>query len=216
MPESELLEMVNYLKHTGYIRSESIEEAMLAVDRAYFVPSDYEGFAYSDNALPMGYNQTISAPSVVAFMLEALQLKPGMKVLEIGTGSGYNSALISHILGRRGKITTVEIVPELFDIAKNNISKMKNLQDNVQFICGDGNNGYEKDAPYERIIVTASMPALLPDNPLIKQLKKNGKLIAPVGDRNQNLVLYDNRTKTSERILSVMFVPLTGKTGVKE
>ncbi len=204
------VEMVNYLVTTGWIRSERVKKAFLAVDRKLFMPKGAEGSAYYDCPLPIGHGQTISAPSVVAFMLEQLEVPEGAKILELGTGSGYNAALLSRLVGPEGIIISFDVVPELIDFAQENIEKVKETS-NIELIAGDGSCGYDAEAPYDRIIVTASMPSI-ENHPLIKQLKPDGKLIAPVGDRlYQDLILYSKGRY--EKILPVMFVPLIGKCG---
>ncbi|MBS3067913.1 protein-L-isoaspartate(D-aspartate) O-methyltransferase [Candidatus Micrarchaeota archaeon] len=212
---SELELMVARLKSTGFLKGQSVEKAMLAIDRALFMSKEYLSLAYSDNAFPIGYDQTISAPTVVSFMLDKLEVKPGMKILEIGTGSGYNAALLSYIVGIRGKVISIELVPEICALARKNIAKISDtLPNNLTLLCEDGSEGWQKEAPYDIIIITAAMPELRFDIPFIKQLKKDGRLIAPVGNSwNQNLVLYDNKNRTTQRILPVMFVPLRGKAG---
>ncbi len=121
------VEMVNYLVTTGWIRSERVKKAFLAVDRKLFMPKGAEGSAYYDCPLPIGHGQTISAPSVVAFMLEQLEVPEGAKILELGTGSGYNAALLSRLVGPEGIIISFDVVPELIDFAQENIEKVKEL-----------------------------------------------------------------------------------------
>ncbi len=214
---SELELMASRLRSIGFLQSKAVENAMLKIDRALFVPKEHLSLAYSDNAFPIGYGQTISAPTVVSFMLDKLEIKPGMKILEIGAGSGYNAALLSFIVGIRGRVISIEIVPEICALARKNIAKVADLvPNNLTLLCEDGSEGYKKEAPYDRIIITAAMPELRFDIPFIGQLKKDGRLIAPVGNSwNQDLVLYDNKNRTTQRILPVMFVPLTGKGGFK-
>jgi len=203
--------MIQELRRRGYLASKRVEEAMLAVDRADFTPKNVD--PYIDMPYPVGERQTISAPSVVAFMLDHLDVSNGMKVLEIGTGSGYNAALLSHLVGKTGHIISIEIHQSLCDFAEKNLEKY-NLS-NIELICADGSKGYVEKEPYDRIIVTAGMP-YIEKHPLLSQLKYNGKLVAPVGDRFfQNLVLYDANTKKYKNILPVMFVPLTGEFGFK-
>ncbi len=206
-------ELVRYLVNGGWIDSKRLEEAFLAVDRKLFMPKGAESSAYYDTPLPIGHGQTISAPSVVAFMLEKLDVPAGAGILELGAGSGYNTALLSHIAGKKGKIVSIDVVPELVVFAKRNFEKWGKY-DNVEFIAGDGSCGYEAEAPFDRIIVTASMP-YIEGHPLVRQLKPDGKLIAPVGSRlYQDLVLYSKGRY--EKVLPVMFVPLMGKCGFKK
>jgi len=217
MPESELRDMVAWLRRGGFLSTSSVEKAMLEIDRVYFVPESERPLAYTDNALPVGYGQTISAPSVVAFMLDRLEVKKGMKVLEVGTGSGYNCALLSHLVGIKGKVYSFDIVPELTELAKENMKKAGLNTENWKLATGDASCGFEEEAPFDRIIVTAAMPYFGPDHPLSKQVTENGKLIAPVGDRMfQDLILYDKKSGSMEKILPVMFVPLIGKCGFKK
>jgi protein-L-isoaspartate(D-aspartate) O-methyltransferase len=215
--------MIEYLIRTGYLESDRVKKAMLRIDRIHFVSKEDKHFAYSDNALPIGHGQTISAPAVVAFMLENLDIKEGMKVLEIGTGSGYNCALLAELVGKKGKVISIDVVSELLEQAKENIKNATKSQDpkqktvNWELVTGDGSAGFKKEAPYDRIIVTAAMPSFNADNPLGRQLTGNGKLIAPVGSRfYQDLILYDKKTGKIERILPVMFVPLIGEYGFKD
>ncbi|MCK4319796.1 protein-L-isoaspartate(D-aspartate) O-methyltransferase [Candidatus Micrarchaeota archaeon] len=208
-------EMIEHLKRIGYLKTKSVENSLLAVDRALFVPEKYKELSYTERALPIGDGATISAPSIVAFMLEKMEIEKGMKVLEIGTGSGYNAALIAELTGEKGRVITVEKNNEVLEYAKGNIAKLGKKY-KIEFVYGDGTLGYEKEAPYDRVMVTAALPSLKEDHPLIKQLKKDGKLIAPVGSFYQNLVVYDKKKNRFESVLPVMFVPLRGKEGFKE
>jgi protein-L-isoaspartate(D-aspartate) O-methyltransferase len=204
--------MVSFIRQTGLLTSKEVEETMLAVDRALFMPPGAP--AYDDRAYLVMSGQTISAPGVVAFMLEQLELGKGMKVLEIGTGTGYNAALISHMVGPEGKVVSVEILPELHALASKNIAKI-GPPENIELICSDGSSGCPGQAPYDRIIVTAAMPEL--NEHLIGQLNENGRLIAPVGSKNfQELVVFDKRSGESERVLPVIFVPLRGEKGFND
>ncbi len=205
--------MILRLRQSGFLHSKTVEEAMLAVDRALFVPQ--AAYPYDDRPFPIGYGQTISAPSVVAFMLEYLEIRPGMKVLEVGAGSGYNAALLSYLVGKKGRVITFEVVPEIYELAKKNLAKL-GPPDNIEVHAGDGSIGYEAEAPYDRIIVTAGMPYLDESHPLISQLKKDGRLIAPVGGKFfQDIVVYDKKTKSYKKVLPVMFVPMIGEKGFK-
>lgn len=205
-------EMVAYLVQQGAIRSSRVKNAFLAVDRAVFTNRNQDGSAYLDHPMPVADGQTISAPGVVAMMLELLDVRESQKVLEIGSGSGYNTALLSKLAGSKGNVVSVEYLPSLHEIAKSNLEKFGNCA-NVQLILGDGSEGYAAKAPYDRIIVTAAMP-YLEQHPLLKQLKKDGILIAPVGQHfYQDLMVYKDRK--AESVLPVMFVPLRGKYGFR-
>lgn len=202
--------MVKRLKETGFLLSPVVENAMLSIDRKYFVPEKYIEDAYYDVALPIKNQSTISAPGVVAFMLSHLDLKKGQDVLEVGTGSGYNAAIIAKIISP-GKLTTTEIDGEVLEIARKNLSRF-NFK-NIELIHCDGSAGYEKNAPYDRIIVTGAMPAI-PES-LRSQLKPDGLLISPVGQYFQKLVLYSKKDNTYKELLDVVFVPIVGKDGFK-
>ncbi len=208
MPSNE--ELVRYLVNSGWIQSERVKQAFLSADRIHFMPKGAKSSAYFDTPLPIGHGQTISAPSVVAFMLEKLEIREGAKVLELGTGSGYNAALLSVLTGSKGRIISFDVVPELTDFAQRNIEEWGKTS-NIELISGDGSCGYDAEAPYDAIIVTASMPSIN-NHPLVKQLKPKGRLIAPVGDKlYQDLILYSEGKY--EKVLPVMFVPLIGKCG---
>jgi len=202
--------LIDHLMKYRYIKSESVKRAFEKVDRKLFVPEYLEDRAYSDHPLPIGFNQTISAPSMIAIMLEALDLKRGDKVLEIGTGSGYNAALISEIVGEN--VFSIERIPELAEFAKNNLKKSGYK---VKILIGDGTLGYEGESPYDKIIVTAAAPKI-PET-LIKQLKIGGKLCIPVGERYFcDLIVAE---KISDKKIKkknyggCAFVPLIGKEG---
>ncbi len=206
-------EMVDYLVRIGAIKSEGVKKAFLAVDRALFTAKNYDGSAYMDYPIPITDGQTISAPSIVAIMLELLEVKEGQKILEIGSGSGYNAALLSYLAGEKGAVISVEYLPSLYEIARTNLKKCGWCK-NVLLVHADGSEGYAQKAPYDRIIVTAAMP-YLEGHPLTKQLKKGGILVAPVGSRFwQDLMVYKNGR--SESVLPVMFVPLLGKHGFRD
>lgn len=206
-----LKNLVNSLKLQGIIKSKEVENAFLKVPRHLFVPERLREEAYIDAPLPIGFGQTISAPHMVAIMLELLELRKGQKVLEVGAGSGWNACLIAEIVGKRGKVFTIERIPEIARFAEENIRKVGFK--NIEVIVGDGTLGYEKAKPYDRIIVTAASP-IIPE-PLLQQLKKGGILLAPVGNRFCQELL--KVVKKEEIEISkhgyCMFVPLVGKYG---
>ncbi|MBU5678444.1 MAG: protein-L-isoaspartate(D-aspartate) O-methyltransferase [Candidatus Aenigmarchaeota archaeon] len=199
--------LVDYLTNIGAIKSEKVRKAFLNVPRHLFLKD--KSYAYIDTPLPTLKGQTISQPSIVAIMLENLDLHPNQKVLEIGAGTGWNAALIGSIV-YPGKVFTIEIEKELVEFAKENLNKL-NIK-NVEIIHGDGNFGYDKEAPYDRCIITAACSIIPP--PLIEQLKKDGKLIAPIGTRfSQRLVLYDKNKNSFKDLGGCIFVELKGKYG---
>lgn len=201
--------LVDYLINIGAIKSEKVKKAFLSVPRHLFLKD--KTYAYIDTPLPTLKGQTISQPSIVALMLENLDLRQNQKVLEIGAGTGWNAALIANIV-YPGKVFTIEIEKELVDFAKENLKKL-NIK-NVEIIHGDGSLGYEKEAPYDRCIVTAACPMIPP--PLIEQLNDDGKLIAPVGTRfSQRLILYEKKKNSFKDLGGCIFVELKGKYGFK-
>lgn len=182
--------------------------ALTKVKRHLFVPPMLEHEAYSDHPLPIGYGQTISQPYIVALMTERLEVKKGDKVLEIGTGSGYQAAVLAEM---GAKVWTMEIIKELSRSASENLEK--NGYGNVKVKHGDGYYGWEEAAPFDAIIVTAAANHIPP--PLLKQLKKGGRLIIPLGSTTyyQTLTLVTEKEGKHmvEHISGVVFVPMTGK-----
>lgn len=181
--------------------------AMRRVPRHRFVPTSYSRRAYADGALPIGHDQTISQPSLVAFMTEALALRGNEKVLEIGTGSGYQAAVLAEIVPH---VFSIEIVEPLAKQAASTLAELD--YKNVTVRAGDGYHGWPEEAPFDAVIVTASLDHV--PQPLLEQLAIGGRLILPLGDSLQQLVLY-RRTKDGyeRRALAplVQFVPLVRK-----
>ncbi len=180
--------------------------AMMRVPRHRFVPEKLASMAYIDNPLPIGSDQTISQPYIVALMTASLRLKGGEKVLEVGTGSGYQAAVLAEIVDT---VYTIEIIPELARRARKTLDSLG--YKNVEVRAGDGYDGWPEHAPFDGVIVTAAAPKLPPL--LVEQLKPGGRLVIPVGDLYQDLHVYE---KTSEGLklistLPVRFVPMTGK-----
>jgi protein-L-isoaspartate(D-aspartate) O-methyltransferase len=209
--------MVEELKALGYIVSKEVEEAMLAIPREVFVPEDQRPYAYEDRPLPIGFGQTISAPSVVARMTELLQVRKGQKVLEVGTGSGYQASILAWLVGEKGHVWTIERILELAARAKGAIESI-GLGDRVTVIVGDGSLGYPEAAPYDRVIVTAAAPR--PPHSLLSQLSVNGRMVIPIGGRSsQVLTVFEKKGPDSYEEfydLEVLFVPLVGAEGWPE
>lgn len=194
---------------SGLIKDTRLINAFRSVQREHFVTKDYLKEAYADYPLPIHAEQTISQPTTVMIMLQALELSENDKVLDIGAGSGYNAALISKIAR---KVISIEIVPELAAYAKGNLKKARIR--NVKVVLGDGSKGYGKEAPYDKIIVTAACPSI--PEPLIGQLKENGIMIAPIGDfYGQKMIKgVKKRSKLeSVELGDFSFVPLKGEYG---
>jgi protein-L-isoaspartate(D-aspartate) O-methyltransferase len=196
--------MVNEQIIARGVKDKLVIDAMLTVPRHLFVPKSSQTIAYIDSPLPIGKGQTISQPYIVAFMTELLELKGNEKVLEVGTGSGYQAAILGEIVK---KVYTIEIICELAQTAEKRLKELG--YKNIQVRCGDGYIGWEEYAPFDRIIVTAA-PDHIPQ-PLIKQLKNNGRMVIPVGAFWQELILItkdkNGKIKKSSTI-PVRFVPL--------
>ncbi|MEA2076935.1 MAG: protein-L-isoaspartate(D-aspartate) O-methyltransferase [Candidatus Marinimicrobia bacterium] len=197
--------MVKLLKEYG-IRDRRVLDAFLTIPRHHFIPENEHERSYRDQALPIGCGQTISQPYVIALMLELLELKPQHKVLEIGSGSGYVTSLLSLLVK---KITGIELEEELANRSKKALQKLK--IDNVDIFCKDGHVGHKARAPYDAILLSAA-PESLPEG-LLSQLKPQGKLILPVGKFDQLLVLYEQKDGEwkGKVITDVHFVPLRKK-----
>lgn len=191
------------------IRNPLILAAMREIPRHLFIPPPYEHSAYEDSPLPIGNGQTISQPYIVALMTELLSPGPDDSILEIGSGSGYQAAILG-LLAKR--VITIERIPAVADLARSNLAQLGIT--NVKLVLGDGTLGYAAETPYNGILVTAAAP-LIP-KPLIAQLADGGRLVAPVGDRDiQELILIcRNGDETIEsRHGGVRFVPLIGLHG---
>ena len=188
--------------------SKTTMAAMASVPREKFVQPGYEVAAFVNRPQPIGHGQTISQPYIVALMTDLLDLKGDEKVLEVGSGSGYQAAVLAEIL-RGGEVYTVEVVPALADLAKRRLIKLG--YSNVMLKQGDGYQGWPEHAPYDAIVATAA-PERLP-NALIKQLKSGGRMVVPVGRprSRQNLVVVEmsaERRVCSHEVLPVAFVPM--------
>jgi len=205
------IRLVEILKLEGRIKTKEVEKAFLEIPRENFVPDELKRYAYADNPLQIGYGQTISAPHMVAIMVEELDIKKGQKILEIGAGSGYHAAIVSKLVGEKGHVYTIERFPSLAETAKKNLEKTGIK--NVTVETGDGSEGLQKYAPYDRIYVTCAAPDV--PKPLIEQLKEGGKLMIPVGRTICNLELIEKKQgKLKYKDLGgCAFVPLVGKHG---
>lgn len=187
---------------------DAVLEAMRTVPRHRFVPEDQQSHAYENRPLPIGFGQSISQPYIVALMTDLLGIGAGDTVLEVGTGSGYQAAVLSGLVTR---VSTMEIVPQLGERARDILQRLG--YDNVEVRIGDGYHGWEERAPFDAIIVTAAASHVPP--PLVHQLKPGGRMVIPVGSRFlvQELLLVEKSEAgevTTRQILPVAFVPLTG------
>lgn len=211
MVDSENDRLIEHIKSIGYLKSIALEGALRKVPREVFVPKEVRHLAYRDAPLYIGKNQTISQPSTVVAMTEALDVKEGQKILEIGTGSGWQSAILAKLVNEKGIVYTVEIIGDLVKMAKANLKKMG--IENVKVIKGDGSSGLEKYAPYDRIVVTAGSPEI--PKSLLKQLKADGIMVIPVGNLYLQKMYVVNKSGKKKDIGNFMFVPLRGKCGFK-
>ena len=200
------MEMVESQIKARGVRDERVLDALRRVPRHEFVPAAQAANAYQDSPLPIGQGQTISQPYIVGYMSEALQVTPDSKVLEIGTGSGYQAAILGELAR---DVYTIEIVPELAQRSKELLERLG--YKNIHVRAGDGYRGWPEAAPFDRIIVTAA-PDHIPQ-PLIDQLAVGGRMILPVGDHYQQMTII---TKTEKGVvkkgtIDVIFVPMTGE-----
>jgi protein-L-isoaspartate(D-aspartate) O-methyltransferase len=197
--------MVEEQLKTRNIKSEAVLDAMHAVPRHLYVSRDLQSHAYNDSPLPIGLGQTISQPYIVAFMTEQLGVSPGMKILEIGTGSGYQAAILAYL---GCEVYTVELLEELAAEAKRSFAKSN--FNNVRVKYGNGYLGWPEEAPFDAIIVTAA-PDKIPEK-LIEQLKDGGKMILPVGKVNSvqllKLIVKIGKRIIERDLLPVRFVPM--------
>jgi protein-L-isoaspartate(D-aspartate) O-methyltransferase len=225
MPEDNLQKqkerLIKRLKRGGYLETESVERAFREVPRSQFLRPGHEDAAYRDTPQPISHGQTISAPHMCVIMCEKLKLGEGLKVLEVGAGSGYHAALCAELVASEGAknpghVYTVEIVEHLIEFAESNL-KRAGYMDRITLIHGDGAKGLPDKAPFDRILVTAAAPSI-PD-PLIEQLDKGGKMLIPVGGKGffQELIKVKKEQDgdiSKEKWGGVAFVPLTGEFGV--
>lgn len=191
------------------IKDKRVIEVMKKVPRHLFVPEDIIEEAYDDRALPIGYGQTISQPYIVALMTELLELKGDEKVLEIGTGSGYQAAVLSELVK---EIHTIERIEPLAAEARKRLERLGYR--NIKIYIKDGTEGLPEEAPFDRIIITAATPDI--PQPLVDQLKEGGIIVAPVGERySQHMLKAIKKAGELERyyLIPVAFVPLIGKYG---
>lgn len=216
MYEKERQELVERLKRSGHVTTRPVLDAMRKVPRHEFLSREQWPYAYLDRPLPIGGGQTISAPHMVGLMLDLLELGPGLKVLEIGTGSGYHAALLAELVSPGGKVLTLERVPELGGRARETLERLGYGQV-VEVRITDGTVGLPQESPFDRILVTAGGPRV--PHPLRDQLADGGILVMPVGGRSyQELKLIRKEGgRFHERSMGgVVFVPLIGEHGYND
>ena len=201
------MDLIDQLISQGWLKTDRIIKAFQKIKRIDFVIDDFKNQADLNEALPIGFQQTISQPLTVAFMLELLEPKPGDNVLDIGSGSGWTTSLLAEIVGLKGKITALEINSQLKQFGEKNISKYNFIKKNiVQTVLADGSKGYSKNSLYDKILVSAAATRL-PDC-LKKQLKINGRIVLPI---DSSLWLFVKKTETdfqAQEYPGFIFVPL--------
>lgn len=206
--------LIQILKKEGFLNDASVESAIRQCPRHEFVPKSFLDMAYENIPVPLMKEQTISQPAVVARMTEWLDVSEGQKILEIGSGSGWQSAILSVLVGN-GRVFSIDRHSELVNFAKENLNKFGIR--NVDVILGDGSIGLPKESPFDRIIITAACKKVPP--PLFEQLSLEGLLIAPVGEYLQSMIVYKKTTSGIKEIYNqpgYSFVPLFGKFGICE
>ncbi len=196
--------LIRSLIDAGVLKTERIIKAFRNIDRRDFVLPEYKSEAYEDYPLPIGYGQTISQPYTVAFMLELLQSKKGDKVLDVGSGSGYTTALIADIIGPKGFVWGLEIIPELVALGSNNLNKYS--LKNAEIVQTEEKMGLIKKSPFDRILVSASAGNV--PGQLVDQLKIGGILVVPVGNDIYKITKNSLDKTDTETFSGFVFVPL--------
>ena len=201
------MDLINSLIKQGWLKTPRIIKAFQKIARYDFMPDDIKQLAEINEAMPIGQGQTISQPLTVAFMFEQLQPKPGDNILDIGSGSGWTTALLAQIVASKGKVTGIEIIPEIKEFGEKNIKKYNFIKKGIaQFICADGSKGYKKEAPFDKILASAA------GNQVAKawkdQLKVGGRIVCPIG--SSIFVITKKSKKDFEQIEypGFAFVPL--------
>lgn len=173
--------LIDSLIKDGWLKTPRIIEAFKKIKRVDFLPDDIKDLAELNEALPIGFGQTISQPLVVAFMMELLDPQPGEKILDVGSGSGWTSALLGEIVGDRGRVIAIEIIPELMKFGEKNISNYSFVKNHiVKFVFSDGSKGYSREAPFDKILASASAEKI--PSAWRNQIKIGGKIVAPIGN----------------------------------
>ena len=200
-------ELINNLINQGYLKTPAIIDAFRKIDRADFVREEEKYRAYLNIPLPIGYRQTCSQPLTVAFMLEQLQPQKGNKILDVGSGSGWLTALLAQIVGETGKIYAIERITALKEFGAENIAKYNFIKKGiVKCFCSDGTKGWSSRAPYDKIIVSASAEKI--PLPLKEQLKINGRLVVPILDSIWVVIRKDENQFEEREFSGFIFVPL--------
>lgn len=204
------MSLLDTLIQEDWLKTPRIIEAFKKIAREDFLPAEIKNLADLNEALPIGYGQTISQPAVVAFMLELLDPRPGDKILDIGSGSGWTTALLAQLAGPKGKIIAIEVIPELKEFGEKNVEKYNFLEKGVvEFFCIDGSKGYQKEAPFDRILTSAEAKEVSKE--WRDQLKIGGRIVTPIGN---SIWLFQKKSEKdfeSTEYPGFVFVPLVSK-----
>ena len=203
-----MLELADYLREVGVLKTKRIHDAFKSIDRQKFMPSSIKSLAYVDEAMPIGHGQTISQPYTVAFMLEKLSPGRGQKILDVGSGSGWTTALLAHIVGPKGKIIGIERIPELVQFGKKNIAKFDLPWAEIRQ-AKSGVFGAPAEAPFDRILVSAGISEIPKE--LVAQLAKPGVMVIPIKDSIIKLSKDSSGQVKQEVTEGFIFVPLIRK-----
>ncbi len=199
--------LVEELIEEKWLKTPRIIDAFRKIKRVDFLPEEIKDLAELDEALSIGSGQTISQPLVVAFMLELLQPEEGEKILDVGSGSGWTSALLGEIVGERGKVIAIDLVSELKEFGEKNVAKYGFVKEGrVEFICADGSKGYEKEAPYDKILVSATAFKLMPA--WKEQLKIGGRIVTPIDSSIWLFIKKSENNFEEKEYPGFIFVPL--------
>lgn len=211
------MNLIDSLIEDGWLKTPRIIEAFRKIKRADFLPAEMKDLAELNEALPIGYGQTISQPLVVAFMLEHLEPRPGDKILDVGSGSGWTSALLGEIVGEKGKVIAIEVVPELKEFGKNNAAKYNFIEKGImEFVCADGSKGYPNIASrselvegFDKILASASAERL--SLAWKEQIKIGGRIVAPIGSSIWLFIKESAAEFKEVEFSGFVFVPLIEK-----
>ncbi|MBZ9572183.1 protein-L-isoaspartate O-methyltransferase [Patescibacteria group bacterium] len=199
--------LIDSLIQDSWLKTPSIIEAFSKIKRIDFLPEDIKNLAELNTALSIGYGQTISQPLVVAFMIEQLQPQLGDKILDIGSGSGWTTALLAEIVSEKGKVIAIEIVPELKEFGEQNVAKYNFIEKGtVEFICADGSKGSSKEAPFDKILASASAKEI--PQAWKEQLKIGGKIVTPIGTSIWLFIKKSEKEFEEIEYPGFVFVPL--------
>jgi protein-L-isoaspartate(D-aspartate) O-methyltransferase len=208
------MSLVNDLIDGGWLKDDRVIEAFRKIKRVDFMSPGMEELSELNEALPIGFGQTISQPLVVAFMLELLQVKEREKILDVGAGSGWTTALLAYLTGEMGKVVALEVVPELKTFGETNVRKYDFVERGIaKFVCADGSKGYAKEAPFDKILASASVQpgkkeiAEIPED-WKSQLKVGGMIVAPVGSSIHSLIKKSDTEYKKNEYPGFIFVPL--------